>query len=436
MTQGQEAKPQMTIGERKRYVINKLTELFQKDAWNEKLLLIAGGDEGRIQRALHSFCANIASDDGGGPKANPQKFIADCSLSSLSAAFIEAFQMGIEVGGGRDHAHLIAYGAQCELEITYKGFVYALSQHFEDPFVIADVVMKDDEFSCAITDDTATYTHKVADSFDLSEANIKGAYCYFSYTQKDSKKKVSRIVRASKADIDTIRSKSRGSFAWKDFLIEMIKKSMLRRAAKIPFASIDFAEFEVNPEEVDNRHFLLEGNNASGSDRLKRLVERQTELLTDKEEGITPPPPTPDPASSPAPDPAPADTPPPADTVIDGEVLPPDQGDPQYQDISSADFEADSGAGDDKAATPPAAKVEWDRQTVQLLQGKKIEQQFATVEEAVQTLRDEMLKRKLPRDRKKLIDMNILLIAAAIRDGLGEVVEELHKLSDNGGDHA
>lgn len=271
--------------ERKKLVVKTLTEKYNTDLWRERLLKIVGGDESRIMKSLNSFVAYIMNDmggkedDGEGTKSKKKVYIADCAISTISSAFLEAFQMGIEVGGGRDHAYLVNYTSHCELEISYKGFIYALGQHFDNPYVVAENVFEGDKFTTSLQGETATYSYtpNPEDPFPSSWANLKGCFCYFSYTQRDNKKEVSRIVRIQKEGpdgLDMIRSKARGSFAWKDFPFEQTKKSTLRRAAKIPFAMIDFADDEVNPEEQDNKHYQFE---RSSSDRLRLLIESHQE---------------------------------------------------------------------------------------------------------------------------------------------------------------
>lgn len=329
---------------RKVKVVEMLNEKFKSDKWMERLLKIAGQDESRIIKHMNSFVAYIVEDDGGGKRdMRERKYIADCSFTSISTSFLEAFQMGIEVGGGRDHAHMVNYDGQCELEITYKGFVYALEKHFDNAFVDARVVFEGDKFSCKVTDTTAAYVYEANpdNPFNESWDDIIGAFCYFSYTLENGEK-VSRLERIGKSGIEMIKSKARGSFAWKDFGLEMVKKSILRRAAKIPFASIDFGDEEVSAETVDNRHFLLEGG--SSVERMQLLISRQQELLREDEPTTqtkagdtfedkpveTPEPPMPDLTQEETPAQQAETAPPPEPTA------PEDEG--RFEEISDADF--------------------------------------------------------------------------------------------------
>lgn len=271
------------IRERKRKVIDTINEKFYQPIWMERLLKMCGNDQSKIMKALNSFVTYILADKGG--NSDNKVYIADCTISSICTAFLEAFQMGIEVGGGRDHAYLINYSGQCELDISYKGFVYALNKHFDNAFVDARCVFEGDEFSCEITDTTATFTHKPKNAFVQTWEKMQGCYCYFTYTLRGGGK-VSRLIMIPKGEdaktpdsLEMIRSKAKGSWAWKDFPFEQCKKATIRRGSKIPFASIDFADDDINPETVDNRHYELEPNSG---DKLRLMMEKHKEMLEDE----------------------------------------------------------------------------------------------------------------------------------------------------------
>lgn len=467
----QPQEPQQTEAERiqarKRHVINALQTKFSEAIWVDRLLKICGGDESRIMKSLNSFLNYILNDDGGGEKGK-KKYIADCSISSICSSFLEAFQMGIEVGGGRDHAYLVNYAGQCELEISYKGFVYALGKHFDNPFVVAENVFEGDEFKCQITDSQATYSHIPKDPFSKSWEKLKGCYCYFSYTQRDNKERVSRIVNIQKTGpdgLETIRSKAKGSFAWNDFPFEQTKKSTLRRAIKIPFAEIDFGDEEINPENVDNKHFQLEGG-SDPNERLKLLMDKQREMLREddpkEQKKLT--------KETPKEDNKVQEI----DPKADGEVIPPeaqkskpednqtshvtdvqDDNFPPYDDIDNAEFsdpeddrpiienkpasEAKVGTesaldSQDQTAAKPAPNEdsdEWDGKTL-IIAGRVQKSDFPSANSALVYLKKVMNSRNHKETRKKLIEENPKLIAALIKSGQGSAIQELHKIADQG----
>lgn len=268
---------------RKKKVCEIIFNKFHEDAWQKRLLTIAGrGGEGRILKAINSFLSYIANDTGG--SSNKKRYAADATISSLCQVFLEAFQLDVELGGGRDLAAIIVYDKQAELDISYKGFVHILNKHFDNAFVNAGLVFEGDEFTSEETDNWATYHHKPLDQFPTVSKdfeNVKGAFCYFSYTLPESGEKVSRLVRMSRNQIMMIRSKAKQHYVWDDFPEEMAKKAVYRRAAKVPFAMIDFDD-DINVEEIDNRHYQIE-NQSGSQERLKLLMAKQLELVGDGE---------------------------------------------------------------------------------------------------------------------------------------------------------
>lgn len=429
--QAQEQPRQQTEGERirdrKRHVIETLQTKFAEDIWRERLLKICGGDESRIMKSMNSFFAYIMNDDGG-KEGSTKKYIADCSLSSISAAFLEAFQMGIEVGGGRDHAYLVNYAGTCELDISYKGFVYALSKHFDNPFVLAGCVFDGDAFTSHITDTTASFDHKPKDPFVQTWEQLRGCYCFFSYTQRDNKEKVSRLVMIHKTGpdgLEMIKSKSKGSHAWRDFPFEQVKKSTLRRAAKIPFASIDFGDMEINPETVDNRQYLLEGQDPA--DRLKLLLAAQRGVLA--EEGK--------PAeaktkakSKPDAQQAPVDDYQAAKEQAAGKTAP-EPPNETGQIIEHENFEAAKAELTDDDFNDDGVH---ELQSFQLFtgDGKTVTKDFPSAVMALRYLETIIKARKHKKSRKAIIEGNNYLVAALIKEGAGSAVAELHKLADEG----
>lgn len=266
------------IKNRKLQVIAAIQARIADPVWMERLLKIAHGDESKIMRAVNSYSTFIANDQGG--RRDNKKYVCEASLSSLFSCFLEAFQLGLDIGGGRDLVSIIVYGNTAELDVTYKGFVNALSRHFDNPFVQFGNIFEGDEFLPVITDTTASFIHTPKNPFTQPWDKLIGTYCYFSYTLRESSKEVSRLCWIDKPGIMMIRSKAKSQNVWNDFWGEMVIKAVIRRASKIPFASIDFDEGEIDPSTVDNKHFLLEDKSAGG-DRLSKLLAKQREVLDD-----------------------------------------------------------------------------------------------------------------------------------------------------------
>ena len=265
------------IKDRKLQVIAAIQKRCADPVWIDRLRKIAHGDDSKIMRAVNSYSTFIANDQGAGRDEN-KKYICEASLSSLFSVFLEAFQLGLDIGGGRDLVAVIVYNNTAELEVTYKGFVNALTRHFDNPFVQFGNIFEGDVFIPKISDNKATFIHEPKDPLSQDWQKLKGAYCYFTYTNRENKQEVSRIVWIDKAGIEMIRSKARSQKVWNEFWGEMVLKAIIRRASKVPFASIDFDEGEIDPGTVDNKHYMLEDKSG---DRLALLMKRQHEILDD-----------------------------------------------------------------------------------------------------------------------------------------------------------
>jgi len=274
------------IKQRKLQIVALIQKRCMEPIWMERLRKIARGDDSKIMRAVNSFTTHIANDEGSG-KPN-KKYICEASFPSLFRCFLEAFQLGLDIGGGRDLVYVVVYNHEADLEISYKGFVNALNRHFDNAYVQPGLVFKGDKFKSKITDNNASFEHEPSEEnlFSQTWDKLIGSYCFFSYTLRENKEKVSRLVVIDKAGIEMIRSKAKQGYVWSDFWGEQTIKSTIRRAAKLPFAQIDFDEDELDPREIDNRHYQLEDGTSGGKDRLKALMESQSKILDEENEPV------------------------------------------------------------------------------------------------------------------------------------------------------
>lgn len=270
-------KPQ-TIEERKAVVCKNLQKTFTNKLMNERLMKMAGGDASRIAKNLTAFLAVIMQDDGGSKDPNKKKYYCQCSISSLTACFLESMNMQLPFDS-RKLVSMIIYDWEAELDISYKGFVNALNRHFTNAFVECKLVFEEDEFTADIDGRTANYRYKPADPFAVVTADfkgIKGGYCYFSYTDTDGKP-TSRLVFLSRAQILKNKSRAKQQYVWDSDPKAMAEKTCIREGARLPFAAIDL---DIDVEEIDNRHYRLE--KPEGGDKLRLLMAAQEEVVHGK----------------------------------------------------------------------------------------------------------------------------------------------------------
>lgn len=280
----QQVPPPLTIAKQKKNVIEKLTLILTSPTTGsgavnpipERLLRMAGGDASRVAKNLTAFLSVISQDEGGSKK---DKFYFMCSLSSLTTCFLESMNMQLPFDS-RQLVCMVIYDWQAELDISYKGFVNALSRHYRNAFVECKLVFEKDHFPPPkLQGRTVSFEHSPENPFALITSDfkdIKGGYCYFSYTDHDGLP-TSRLVFLSKEQILANKRRARTDYVWKSDPKAMAEKTCIREGAKLPFAAIDL---DIDIEEIGNRHYQLE--KPEGNDRLKLLMAAQEEVVHGK----------------------------------------------------------------------------------------------------------------------------------------------------------
>ena len=276
--------PPLTIAQQKKIVIEKLTQILTSPTTGtgsvnpipERLLRMAGGDASRVAKNLTAFLSVISQDEGGSKK---DKFLFMCSLSSLTTCFLESMNMQLPFDS-RQLVCMVIYDWQAELDISYKGFVNALSRHYRNAFVECKLVFEKDHFPPPkLQGRTVSFEHSPENPFAVVTPefkDIKGGYCYFSYTDHDGLP-TSRLVFLSKEQILANKKRARTDYVWKSDPKAMAEKTCIREGAKLPFAAIDL---DIDIEEIGNRHYQLE--KPDGNDRLKLLMAAQEEVVNGK----------------------------------------------------------------------------------------------------------------------------------------------------------
>lgn len=453
-----------TVAQAKKHCCDKLTKIFTSELMNERLMKMAGGDASRVAKNLTAFLSLITQDDGG--PIGKKKYLMECSISSLTTCFLESMNMQLPFDS-RQLVSIVIYDYEAELDISYKGFINALCKHYQNAFVDAKVVFLEDKFSCKESGGKVVFEHEQADPFvkvDPLMKNVRGAYCYFTYTH-DNGEKVERMVRASKDDLWTIRSKAKTKNVWDEFTGEQILKAIIRRASKIPFAAIDL---DIDIMEVANKHFQLEDH---GPDRIKRLMQSQEEVVNGKPSEEK------------------------KDNVVANEQAKKDMGtskesannignvEPenkitdnesrQKQEVQSVDDSSKdvnktqhpqtgtpaqdkSLLGDQQKTTQPTSNDKsekitdaeftetvsaektpldtnlWDGKSVYTGAGKSVSKQFVDANAALVYVKRIISQHKTKVSRIEIIKGNPLLVAALIKSGAGEEVSALHQLADQG----
>lgn len=382
-------------------------------------------EEGRAKRAVTSLMLTIAN-------SKPNKdgvALYDCTPSSVATALMTAAHLGFEIDG-RQHCYPVPYKnkqGQYDMEIQpgYKGYLYKIKQANPTVDVTLGTIFDGDVFEHWSESGNDFYKHKsnrpAAKTKDYNK--LLEAFCYMTYTV-DGKAK-SKLTRMTFDEIKMIRTKAKTQMVWNEFVWEQINKTLLRNACKVPFAMV-ISELDA----IDNRHFDLEQTSTADVTDAKGATHNVSELLKkEKETGeiiegsFT--------ETKETPESAPADD---SRSKDEGAQLPPKSEDRDDPDMPPAAEGWDDPSVQNSGVTqePQDTGEPWNNKL--LLQGKEVAKDFETAEGAYRYLVACIRKRSAKSIRKAMIEENTNLVCQLIREGNVKMVNELHRIADEGRD--
>lgn len=160
--------------------------------------------------------------------------IEQCSYNSIREAFKTSLETGIPVDG-RGLAYLVKYGNTLSYHLGYKGLLYKIKQIRPGIVFFVGLLWGPEELTYSTKNGVTVYEHCPKLSLRNDLENIVGGFCWMSWQQNG--REYSKMCVVPKKDIDEARKASKaGAFGpWKNWTGEMIKKVVLRRAAKVEF---------------------------------------------------------------------------------------------------------------------------------------------------------------------------------------------------------
>jgi recombination protein RecT len=185
-------------------------------------------------------------------KSDPKKDLSTCSPLSILTAVKQAVDLGLEIDS-RQHCHLVKYGTSVQLQVGYRGFIYAIKRAYPDANIVVSLVKEGDIFSIKKEGDIEEFTHKIKDPF-AGQDKIIGGYCYISFSLGN--RKIAKIEAVSKDEINKIKGSAKQDFIWKAWFEEKAKVAIIRRGCKVIFAGLN-NELLDNLVNKDNDNFDL-----------------------------------------------------------------------------------------------------------------------------------------------------------------------------------
>jgi phage RecT family recombinase len=206
--------------------------------------ILGKGKDKYILNILSEISKNIGDD---------KKDLTKCTTNSIVSAIKQACDLNLEIDA-RQHCHLIKYGNTANLQIGYRGYIYAIKRAYPDANIDCSLVYENDDFTISKEGDRTTYKLNKNNPFS-KEKKIVGGFCYISYTAGD--RLVSFIETIGIDEINKIKACAKNDCIWKSWFEEKAKVAIIKRACKVHFSGINqIAEIT----EFDNKEFDVTPN--------------------------------------------------------------------------------------------------------------------------------------------------------------------------------
>lgn len=220
-------------------------QLIQKDLLESELLKNTFGSE--LNKYVVSVLNEIKKTVG-----DEKKDLSNCKPDSIISAIKHAHDLQLEIDS-RAHCHLVKYGNVANLQVGYKGFIYAIKRSYPDANIDCRLVYAGDTFVLKSDGDSTSYEYEAKDHFSVKKPeNVVGGYCHISYTL--GTRLVSFCETMTLDEIKKIRGVAKQDFIWQKWFEEKAKVAIIRRAAKVHFSGIQQIERLI---EFDNQDFDL-----------------------------------------------------------------------------------------------------------------------------------------------------------------------------------
>lgn len=170
--------------------------------------------------------------------ANKNQALFRCTPESVLLAVIQAATLGLEAGSALGDAYLVPYGTECTLIIGYRGFITLARRSGTIQKVEARPVFDGEAFRVRYGTNPGIDHEPV---FDNPRTRAELVAVYAVWTMNDGSQQFDVM---SAAEIEAIRQRSRAkdNGPWKTDYVEMAKKTVLRRSAKLVPLSVEMAE--------------------------------------------------------------------------------------------------------------------------------------------------------------------------------------------------
>lgn len=169
-----------------------------------------------------------------------------CDTGTILASIMTACELGFEPGGAMKQCYLVPYGRECQLLISYIGYLTLARRSGEYASIESRLVHESDRFDVRYTPEPAI--DHVPSLLD-SPGKITHVY---AYARLRNGSLVSEVMTASEVERIRQGSRSKNSPAWRDHWGEMAKAKVIKRFIKRQPQSVEMAKaIEIDDLEYD-----------------------------------------------------------------------------------------------------------------------------------------------------------------------------------------
>jgi hypothetical protein len=129
------------------------------------------------------------------------------------------------------------------ISYSYMAYKNKMLIAYPESIIDTQLVYKDDGFKCEKKNGKVLYEHVINNPFSRNEVDVIGGYCVIKNNRGEF------LTLLSVKDMEKHRKVAKTDYIWKAWLIEMYKKTLMKKSCKQHFQDIF-----VNIETIDNEN--------------------------------------------------------------------------------------------------------------------------------------------------------------------------------------
>jgi hypothetical protein len=180
------------------------------------------------------------------------------ALKKQNDWFVDLFKKNTHTKLRFDGEHITIN--QNGLSYDYIAYKNRLLTAYPETKLSFSEVYKDDEFSFSNNSDGVVFSHKIGNPFSRNHSDIIGCYCVIKNNRGEF------LTLLDKNEIEKHRASAKTDSIWKLWYVEMIYKTVIKKATRIHYEDI----YEVMNEE-DNKELEVENLSEKKTDKFLEI---------------------------------------------------------------------------------------------------------------------------------------------------------------------